>query len=57
MRLFQITDTITKTRVEDSGYFDSKPKAKIERARLNKEHEAELRFVVSPGPDHHKYHE
>lgn len=57
MRLFQITDTATKTRVEDSGYFDSKPKAKIERARLNKEHETELRFVVSPGPDHHKYHE
>lgn len=57
MRLFQITDTATKTRAEGTEYFDSKPKAKIERARLNKEHEAELRFVVSPGPDHHKYHE
>ncbi len=56
MRLFQITDTATKTRVEDSGYFDSKPKAKKERQRLNDEANTEMRFVVSPGPDHRNYH-
>lgn len=57
MRLFQIIDIETGRPVPDL-YFTDKAKAKAERRRLNsKPGEPEtppLRFIVSPGPDHHK---
>lgn len=55
LRLYQITDTTTKKPV-NGLYFDSKPKAKEKRRELNGDPEQEpLRYVVSPGPDHHNY--
>lgn len=51
--LFQITDTTTKKPVPGL-LFDNKQTAKVKRKELNKD-ENYYRFVVSPGPDHHKY--
>ena len=57
-RLYQITDTATKKPVEGL-FFSDKMLAKEERRRLNGENQAPvpsvLRYVVSPGPDHHNY--
>lgn len=50
MRLFAIRDTETNTLVPER-YFLKKPEAKRERDRLNAEHNAPMRFVVTPGPD------
>ncbi len=52
-RLFQIVDTTTKKPVP-GRFFASKLAAKLERQQLNTDCGA-LRFVVSPGPDHHNY--
>lgn len=59
LRLYQITDTTTKKPLEGL-YFREKSLAKNKRKELNGA-EAEsaldpkLRYVVSPGPDHHHY--
>jgi hypothetical protein len=52
-RLFQITDTQSGKQHGETFYSD-KMVAKRERKRLNEEGGHEIRFVVSPGPDHHK---
>lgn len=59
LRLYQITDTKTGKPVP-ATYFGDKKLAKRTRAELNKENSEDcagtnLRFVVSPGPDHRKY--
>ena len=61
LRLFQITDTVLKKPVEGL-YFSDKMLAKAKRRELNGMNEQStpsqhLRYVVSPGPDHHNYHE
>jgi hypothetical protein len=56
-RLYQIIDTKTKKPVDDL-YFNDKMAAKAARRELNGGDEASmttLRYIVSPGPDHHKY--
>lgn len=53
-QLFQITDTHTKKQ-HGTEFFDDKMKAKRARTALNEEYKTEVRFVVSPGPDHHKW--
>lgn len=53
-RLFQITDTKTFKAVPNL-YFSDKQAAKNKRRELNTEHNADLRFIVSPGPDHKKH--
>ena len=57
LRLFQITDTSNTSHkpCTDPPYFSDKKTAKAVRQRLNKEHESETRFIVSPGPDHRNY--
>jgi hypothetical protein len=57
LRLFQIVDTsdCSRTPASEPPYFSDKKVAKEARKRLNKEHESETRFIVSPGPDHHNY--
>lgn len=52
-RLFQITDTTTGKR-HGEQYYGDKMVAKRARKQLNEEHGTELRFIVSPGPDHYK---
>jgi hypothetical protein len=59
LRLYQITDTVTKKPVEGL-YFSDKKKAKAKRRELNGMDEQSmpsqhLRYVVSPGPDHRNY--
>jgi hypothetical protein len=55
LRLYQITDTVTKKPVEGL-YFADKAKAKMKRRELNGNPEQHpLRYVVSPGPDHRNY--
>ena len=54
LRLFQITDTSTGKPLKDE-YYTNKQQAKECRRELNKEHESETRFIVSPGPDHRNY--
>lgn len=53
LKLFQITDTKTKKAVPGS-FFANKRQAKALREKLNAGEDG-LRYVVSPGPDHHKY--
>lgn len=54
-RLYQITDTVTKKPVEGL-FFNNKPEAKTKRQELNGNPEQHpLRYVVSPGPDHHNH--
>lgn len=53
LRLYQITDTATKKPIEGM-FFADKKQAKDKRRQLNGE-EPPLRYVVSPGPDHHNY--
>jgi len=56
LRLFQITDIASKSKSAVSNtYYSSKKTAKLERQRLNDLSGQQLRYVVSPGPDHHKY--
>ena len=59
LRLYQITDTTSKKPVEGL-YFSDKKMAKTKRRKLNGDNETTtpsqpLRYVVSPGPDHHNY--
>ena len=61
LRLYQITDTTSKKPVEGL-YFSDKKMAKAKRRKLNGDNETTtpsqpLRYVVSPGPDHHNYRE
>ena len=59
LRLYQITDTAAsgKNRAVPDAYFSDKAKAKAERQRLNGDESdaRNLRYVVSPGPDHRNY--
>lgn len=56
LRLFQIVDTTTGAPIPEL-FFSSMLKARAERSRLNAQSpETALRYVVSPGPDHKKYH-
>ena len=59
LRLYQITDTTSKKAIKDL-YFSDKKLAKAKRRELNGVDEQStpsqhLRYVVSPGPDHHNY--
>ena len=59
LRLYQITDTaaLDKDRTVPGAYFSDKQLAKAKRKELNgDERDAHnLRYVVSPGPDHRNY--
>ena len=59
LRLYQITDTAAsgKDRAIPGAYFSDKQLAKAKRQELNgDERDAHnLRYVVSPGPDHRNY--
>ena len=50
LRLFAIRDTQSNKLIPDT-YYASKPEAKCARDKLNK---GTARYVVTPGPDHHK---
>lgn len=59
LRLYQITDTTSKKPIEGL-YFSDKKLAKAKRRELNGADETTtpsqfLRYVVSPGPDHHNF--
>lgn len=55
LRLFQITDTTSKKPIEGL-YFSDKKLAKAKREELNSAQPSQpLRYIVSPGPDHHNY--
>lgn len=51
-RLFVVLDTQTGKIVENQ-YFSNKESAKQLRRELNGD--KNVRYVVTPGPDHHKY--
>ena len=59
LRLYQITDTAAsgKDRAVPGAYFSDKKLAKAKRQELNGDESdgRSLRYVVSPGPDHHNY--
>lgn len=59
LRLYQITDTAAsgKDRAVPGAYFSDKKLAKAKRQALNGDESdgRNLRYVVSPGPDHHNY--
>ena len=59
LRLYQITDTTAKgkDRAVPGLFFSDKAKAKAKRQELNgnERDTRDLRYVVSPGPDHHHY--
>ena len=59
LRLYQITDTAAsgKDRTVPGAYFSNKKLAKAKRQELNvNEHDGRnLRYIVSPGPDHRNY--
>ena len=59
LRLYQITDTAAKgkDRAIPGAYFSEKAKAKAKRQELNgsEDNGRNLRFIVSPGPDHRNY--
>ena len=59
LRLYQITDTAAsgKDRAVPGAYFSDKKLAKAKRQELNvNEHDGRnLRYIVSPGPDHCNY--
>lgn len=56
LRLYQITDTAAsgKDRVVPGAYFSDKKLAKAKRQELNGDCR-NLRYVVSPGPDHRNF--
>ena len=53
LRLFALRDTQTNKTLPDT-FFPSKSEAKRMRDQLNSTHSA-ANYVVTPGPDHHKY--
>lgn len=59
LRLYQITDTQAsgKNRAVPGMYFSDKAVAKAERKNMNgnERDPRKLRYVVSPGPDHHNF--
>ena len=59
LRLYQITDTAAtgKDRAVPGAYFNDKGQAKAKRQKLNGNvgDGRNLRYIVSPGPDHHNY--
>ena len=59
LRLYQITDTAAqgKDRAVPGAYFSDKKLAKAKRQELNGDESdgRNLRYVVSPGPDHHNH--
>lgn len=59
LRLYQITDTAAsgKDRAVPETYFSDKKQAKAKRQELNGDETdgRNLRYVVSPGPDHRNY--
>ena len=59
LRLYQITDTAAqgKDRAAPGAYFSDKKLAKAKRQELNGDESdgRNLRYVVSPGPDHRNY--
>jgi hypothetical protein len=56
LKLYQITDTHTRKPI-DGLYFVDKKLAKDKRRELNGSSAPEqFRYVVSPGPDHHRRH-
>lgn len=59
LRLYQITDTAAsgKDRAVPGAYFSDKAKAKAKRKELNGDEGdgRNLRYIVSPGPDHRNY--
>jgi hypothetical protein len=59
LRLYQITDTAAegKDRTVPGAYFSDKKLAKAKRRELNGDESdgRNLRYIVSPGPDHHNY--
>lgn len=52
MKLFGIKN-ISTNKLVPGLFFESKQKAKVERDKMNQEEPSV--YVVSPGPDHHKY--
>ena len=59
LRLYQITDTAAqgKDRTVPGAYFSDKKLAKAKRQELNGDegNGHNLRYIVSPGPDHRNY--
>lgn len=59
LRLYQITDTAAsgKDRAIPGAYFSDKKLAKAKRQELNGDESdsRNLRYVVSPGPDHRNH--
>lgn len=59
LRLYQITDTAAqgKDRAVPGAYFSDKKLAKAKRQELNIDESdgRNLRYVVSPGPDHRNH--
>ena len=59
LRLYQITDIAAsgKDRAVAGAYFSDKKLAKAKRQELNGSEGdgRNLRYIVSPGPDHHNY--
>ena len=59
LRLYQITDTAAqgKDRAVPGTYFSDKKLAKAKRRELNGDegNGRNLRYIVSPGPDHRNY--
>ena len=59
LRLYKITDTAAqgKDRAVPGAYFSDKKLAKAKRQELNGNESdgRNLRYVVSPGPDHHNH--
>ena len=59
LRLYQITDTAAqgKDRAVPGAYFSDKSQAKAKRQELNGNEGdgRNLRYIVSPGPDHRNY--
>ncbi len=53
LRLFALRDTQTNKTLPDT-FFSNKSEAKRMRDQLNSAHSA-ASYVVTPGPDHHKY--
>ena len=59
LHLYQITDTAAsgKDHTVPGAYFSDKRLAKAKRQELNGDecNGRNLRYIVSPGPDHHNY--
>ena len=59
LRLYQITDTTIngEDRAVPRAYFSDKKLAKAKRRELNGDegNGRNLRYIVSPGPDHHNH--